>query len=96
MIEESYKSWTVKPECYNMINEIIGSNFSNGQIEDMHFCEKGLIIYQTPGSFFYRSMSGNYYTDRYMTWEFSYQFEITMKLIRKHKLNKINDGRTNL
>lgn len=89
MKEDSYKSWTVKPDCYNMINEIIGSNFSDGQIEDMLYCEKGLIVYRTPGSFFYRNIT-DYKPDRYMTWNFIYQFDISIKTIRKNKLIKIN------
>jgi hypothetical protein len=79
------KYWIVKPDCYDKLNEIIGSNFDESQIRRLKHNDEykdGVSVYKQGRHFYYRTINRPI--------ECEFQFEISIKALRKEKLKKIN------
>lgn len=85
------KYWTVKPEYYYIINDAIGSTFSQVQLKSMVNQHKnGIYIYTEKHAIhFYNDLDRFTYVRNKYDWDF--QYEISLKTIRKIKLEKIQN-----
>lgn len=89
------KYWIVKPECYDFINDLLGSSYSKEQINDMKkICENGIYVIQiniakdNKYKYQYNDVAILVHREK-SDWVF--QQEFTVQSIRKFKLKKINE-----
>jgi hypothetical protein len=79
------KYWIVRPDAYDIFNKIIGSKFDESQIlrlKQNDIYKDGISVYKQGNLFYYRLVNSPI--------ECEFQFEISIKALRKQKLQKIN------
>ena len=80
------KYWIVRPDAYAIFNEIIGCNFDESQIRRLKndVYKDGISVYKQGNFYYYRSIN--------QPIECEFQFEISIKTLRRKKLQKINNS----
>ena len=88
------KYWIVKPECYDFINDLLGSYYRKEQISYMKkHCKNGIYVRQMNNS--KHKYTYQYHDIRFLVFkersDWQFQQEFTYKSIRKIKLKNINE-----
>ena len=89
------KYWIVNPECYDFINDLLGSVYSKEQINDMKkICKNGIYVIQIniakDNKYKYQYNNISILVNRKKS-DWMFQQEFTVQSIRKFKLKKINE-----